>query len=101
MPSESACCLAEALNKTDGLIVARSIRIYVSISHGFFSPFTYAGGLLAKLGDENIIIIAVIAAAIVVILVVCIVLLVICRRKRTEDKCKSVSPYFPFSPPVL
>lgn len=56
-----------------------------------------AGGLLAKLGDENIIIIAVIAAAIVVILVVCIVLLVICRRKRTEDKCKSVSAYLRLS----
>jgi len=50
--------------------------------------FIIVGGLLAKLGDENIIIIAVIAAAIVVILVVCIVLLVLCQRKRAEDKCK-------------
>ncbi|XP_057364590.1 B-cell receptor CD22-like isoform X9 [Daphnia carinata] len=57
-------------------------------SVGFGTPceISVEGGLLAKLGDENIIIIAVIAAAIVVILVVCIVLLVICRRKRTEDK---------------
>ena len=54
-----------------------------------FSQSSYAGGLLAKLGDENIIIIAIIAAAIVVILVVCIVLLVICRRQRADDKCKS------------
>jgi hypothetical protein len=65
-----------------------SIRIYASISHEFYKT-TNTGGLLAKLGDENIIIIAIIAAAIVVILVVCIVLLVICRRQRTEDKCKS------------
>ncbi|XP_045036805.1 hemicentin-1-like isoform X2 [Daphnia magna] len=57
-------------------------------SVGFGTPceISVEGGLLAKLGDENIIIIAIIAAAIVVILVVCIVLLVICRRQRTDDK---------------
>lgn len=75
----------------------RRMNLPYPFRKGFESPLvislisnSYAGGLLAKLGDENIIIIAVIAAAIVVILVVCIVLLVVCRRKRTEDKCKSI-----------
>lgn len=62
-------------------------------SVGFGTPceISVEGGLLAKLGDENIIIIAIIAAAIVVILVVCIVLLVICRRQRTDDKSVSAT----------
>ncbi|XP_046442909.1 hemicentin-1-like isoform X6 [Daphnia pulex] len=61
---------------------------YVNNSVGLATPceINVEGGLLAKLGDENIIIIAIIAAAIVVILVVCIVLLVICRRQRADDK---------------
>lgn len=88
-----------SLAQTNGfmMIVLCSIKIYVSVTHAV-SLSSNAGGLLAKLGDENIIIIAIIAAAIVVILVVCIVLLVICRRQRTEDKCKSFSQpaYFAF-----
>ncbi|XP_046648094.1 uncharacterized protein LOC124338080 isoform X3 [Daphnia pulicaria] len=66
---------------------------YVNNSVGLATPceINVEGGLLAKLGDENIIIIAIIAAAIVVILVVCIVLLVICRRQRADDKYNPAS----------